>query len=63
LQASSKVAHRKVTSAAGVPGWVAVRGSTTEEPALRVTLALNSAAPRKSLSTAAPAALKLLCPE
>jgi hypothetical protein len=63
LEASSNRAQVRIWSAAGTPGRVSVAGSTKEVPLATLALTLKASEPRKSLSTAAAAALKVLCPE
>jgi hypothetical protein len=61
--AAEYVGHSRVTSLAGVPGWVGVLGSIREAPALTVTLAPKASEPVNIDRTRAPAALKVEWPE
>jgi hypothetical protein len=57
------VGQYRVTSLAGLPELVAVRGSIRELPALTVTLAPKLSEPRKVEMTRAPAPLKVEWPD
>jgi len=61
--AAENVGQDRVTSRAGLPGWVSVLGSNREAPARMVTLAPKVSVPKKVRMTRAPAALKVEWPE